>query len=155
MCVSFSYNAGTWPLLVIKDSARAVRSLLKQLGPDAFANAVKDVEGRHESPPKFPLRTVGDIYLERVAVLHMYICTHKLTMHSPVSNYNPQYNSDLMFTPYVLRQQHGIKVTSPLVTYDADDIQDEQHVLFHWVNPHAISLHLYFLQQELTMCLPS
>lgn len=51
-----------------------LEDLLERLGLAAFANAVKHLEGRQlqpESPPKFPLRTVGNICLERVAVLHM------------------------------------------------------------------------------------
>jgi hypothetical protein len=54
-----------------------------------------------------------------------------------------QLASDYVFTPYIMRQGHGTKVAnSPTCDlYDADDIQDEQHVLFHCVNPHVISLH--------------
>jgi len=41
--------------------------------------------------------------------------------------------------------------------WDADDIQDKQHVLFHCVNPHvflsAKQMHLCSPKQELTMCL--
>ena len=53
-----------------------------------------------------------------------------------------QLASDFVFKPYVLRQRHGTKVTPPLVTcvMHTDDMQDEQHVLFHCVNPHVISL---------------
>jgi hypothetical protein len=41
------------------------------------------------------------------------------------------------------RQRHGTKATPlPVICdlCDVDDIQDEQHVLFHRVNPHVISL---------------
>jgi hypothetical protein len=38
--------------------------------------------------------------------------------------------SDFVFTLYVLRQRHGIKVTSPPLTSACDtDDQDEQHVI--------------------------
>jgi hypothetical protein len=40
---------------------------------------------------------------------------------------------------------------------DTDDVQDEQHVLFHCANLHTFlstgNMHLCFPQQELTMCL--
>ena len=48
--------------------------------------------------------------------------------------------SDFVSTPYVLRQRHGIKVFPPCDPCDTDDVQDEQHVLFHCANPHVISL---------------
>ena len=49
--------------------------------------------------------------------------------------------SDFVFTPYVLRQLHEIKVILPPVTCVVlNDVQDKQHVLLHCANPHVISL---------------
>jgi hypothetical protein len=55
--------------------------------------------------------------------------------------------SDFVFTHYV----HDIRIRFETVTWnqinsptcdlcDTDDVQDEQHVLFHYANPHVISL---------------
>jgi len=106
-----------------------------------------------------------------------------------VMSFAVQLVSDFMSTPYVLRQQRGIiqlvlnfvfstarfrlcvhtlrfetatwnQSNSPTCDLcDTDDVQDEQHVLFHCANPHIISfrrnMHLCFPQQEPTMCLLS
>jgi hypothetical protein len=70
--------------------------------------------------------------------------------------------SDFVFTPYVLRQRHGIKVTPTTVTCCMELLKamhGEQHSLFHCVNPLVISLstgymHL-FTPTGPTMCLLS
>jgi len=63
---------------------------------------------------------------------------------------------------YTLRIETAAWNQSNSPTYDlcdTDDVQDEQHVLFHCANPHVISLHRkyasLFPQQEPTMCLLS
>jgi hypothetical protein len=44
--------------------------------------------------------------------------------------------SDFVFTPYVLRKRHEINNSPPTCDLcDTDDVQDEQHNLFHCANP--------------------
>jgi hypothetical protein len=63
-----------------------------------------------------------------------------------VMSFTEQLASDFVFTPYVSRQRHGIKVLC-----DAGDIQNGQHVLFHCANPHVIS----FCRKYASLFLPT
>ena len=89
----------------------------------------------------------------RLNILHSQIhvsppasCCHpqfrlfRLRVHTLLFRPRSSDVSDFVFTPYVLRQRLGIKVIPPPDLCDTEDVQDEQHVLFHCANPHMISL---------------
>jgi hypothetical protein len=57
-----------------------------------------------------------------------------------VMSFAVQLASDLVFTPFVWRQRHGIKVSPPVTCVMLMISKMNKHVLFHCVNPHVISL---------------
>ena len=77
---------------------------------------------------------------KRALVTHSpYILSKYMFLNLPCVSSVVQLVSDFVFTPYVLRQRHGIKVTPPPVTC-VILMMSNMSSMFHCANPHVISL---------------